>query len=313
MGQCDAILRQGVFDTIIIDFNKSVASNLFEWLKNTDFQTFKEKTSGGLNIGLPIEGIPINIGINFSEDEFNEWKQSVNQGQVRNFTEDEALQIVRRSASPDILDAWVKCIRDTNNNGTGIICRLLSDEDAATIQYEARFIPNSSADADKIPQVNRFIVTGATSIEGIQVGDEIPFGGVAATITREGRSEITINLNTDKGICTRTIPPIPLPAPPPPPIVNIEGTYRSLQSNNRYLFEQDGRSVTVTEIEPNDRVIASAAGQIQGRTVILTYQSFIDNETGTARITLSRNGERVTGTYTRADTGETFALDWIRI
>ena len=315
MGQCDEILAQGVFDTIVIDTSRSVASNLFEWLKSTTFQELQEKTSGGLNIGFPIEGIPIDIGIDFSEEEFEQWREAVDEGRVRSFTENEALQIVRQTASPEILDRWLECIRLTNPIGTGIVCRLLSDEDASTILYQAQFIPNSPVDADTIPRVEEFIVTGATSVRGIQEGDEIPFSGAVATITRNGRSEITINLDTEKGSCTRIIPAIPIPPPPPPPPpppVNFEGTYRS-QENNRYLFEQDGINVTVTEIEPNDLVIASGAGQIQGRTVNLTYQSLIDDERGTARITLSANGQTLTGVYTRADTGETFALNWVRI
>jgi hypothetical protein len=308
MGQCDEVLAQGVFNTIIIDSSRSVASNLFEWLKTTTFKELKDKTSGGLKIGLPIEEIPLDIGIDFSEDEFEQWKEAVDQGTVRSFTENEALQIVRQSASPEILNAWLECIRATNPIGTGIVCSLLSDEDAATILYRVQFVPNSSVDADTIPKVEEFIVTGATSVGGINKGDEIPFSGAVATITRNGRSEITINLDTEKGSCTRIIPAIPTP----PSIVNFEGTYRS-QENNRYLFEQDGINVTVTEIEPSGRVIASGAGQIEGRTVNLTYQSLIDKETGTARITLSADGQTLTGVYIRADTGETFALNWTRI
>jgi hypothetical protein len=53
MGQCDEILKQGVFDTIIIDSNRSVSDNIFEWLKTSEFESFKNKTSAGLKIGLP--------------------------------------------------------------------------------------------------------------------------------------------------------------------------------------------------------------------------------------------------------------------
>lgn len=312
MSQCDEILAQGVFNTIVVDFNRSVSDNLLEWLKTVDIGSLRDKTSAGLNIGFPIKSVPISIGGNFSEEEFNEWKRAVQEGRTRNFTENESLQIVKSSASPEILNAWLECIRTTNPIGTGIVCRLLSDASSATILYQAQFIPNGPIDADMIPRVESLIVTGAASVQGIKIGDEIPFSGIVATIVRSGRSEITINLDTEKGTCSRVIPAIPEPPPPPPPVVNIAGTYRS-QENNRYVFEQDGTSVTVTEVQPDDRVIGSGAGQIAGRTVNLTYQSLISAETGTARITLSQDGLRVTGTYTRADTGETFALNWTRI
>jgi hypothetical protein len=312
MGQCDEILKQGVFDTVIVDASRSVSDNILEWLKTSEYESFKNKTSAGLKVGFPIEGIPIEIGGDFSEDDFKEWKKAVDEGRVRNFTENESLEIVRRTASPVILSTWLECIRTTNAVGTGIVCSLLSDINAETILYKVQFIPNSSVDADAIPKIQSFIVTGSISTQGINVGDEVPFSGIVATIARNGKSEITINLNTEKGNCTRIVPAIPEPPPPDPPVVNIAGTYKS-QENNRYIFEQDGVSVTLREVEPSDRVIASGAGKITGRTVDLTYQSLISDEKGTARITLSSDGQRVTGIYTRADTGETFALDWVRI
>lgn len=309
MGQCDEILKQGVFDTIIIDANRSISDNLLEWLKTSEFESFKNKTSAGLNIGFPIEGVPINIGGNYGEDDFKEWKKAVDEGRIRNFTENESLEIIKRTASPIISSAWLECIRTTNAIGTGIVCSLLSDNSAETILYKVQFIPNSLVDADIIPKVQSFIVTGSSSVQGIIVGNEVPFSGIVATISRNGKSEVTINLNTEKGSCTRIIPAIPEPLPP---VVNIAGTYKS-QENNRYVFEQDGTSVTLQEVQPDDKVIASGAGQITGRTVNITYQSLISVEKGTARITLSENGQNLTGTYSRADTGETFALNWRRI
>lgn len=318
MGQCDAILQQGVFDTIVVNTERNVSDNLLEWLKSVDFTTLKDKIDSGLKIGFPIivnaVPVPIDIGGEFNRDKFEEWKRAVDEGRARSFTENESLQIIQSSASAVIVDAWLQCIIN-NSQGTGIKGSLLSDNDAQTILFRAQFIPNSPEDADRIPRVEQFIVTGSTSVQGIKVGDEIPFSGVVATISRDGRSEITINLLTDKGSFVTTVPAIPeppQPPPPPPPVVNVAGTYRS-QENNRYLFEQDGTSVTVTEIQPDDRVIANGAGQITNRTVNLTYQSLISDETGTARITLSQDGRRLTGIYTRADTGETFALDWVRL
>lgn len=220
MSECDKLLKHGVFDTIIINFNKSVSENLIEWLKTVDFNTFNDRVSGGLNIGFPIilEGVPmpVDIGMDFSEDEFNQWKRAVQEGKYRNFTENETLQIIKRTASEIIVNGWLECIRTTNNNsGTGIICNILSEDNAATILFKAQFIPNSAADADSIPKVQEFIVTGASSIQGISVGDEIPFSGVIATIIRDSNKEVTINLLTEKGACSKIVPSIPEPAPEP--------------------------------------------------------------------------------------------------
>jgi hypothetical protein len=53
----------------------------------------------------------------------------------------------------------------------------------------------------------------ASSVQGILVGDEVPFTGVIATIIRDGKKEVTITLNTEKGSCSKVVPAIPEPAP----------------------------------------------------------------------------------------------------
>jgi len=41
MSQCDAILKNGVFNTVITNNNNSTAENLYEWLKSVDYGTLQ--------------------------------------------------------------------------------------------------------------------------------------------------------------------------------------------------------------------------------------------------------------------------------
>lgn len=216
MSECSEVLNGGVFDTVIVNHEISINENLLEWLKKVDYHTFQEKVSGGLNIGFPIvtEGsppIPIDIGVDFSEDDFNQWKIAVQEGKYRQFTENEKLQIVKKSASEVIVNGWLECLQLTNK-GTGLICNVLSDKKASVILFKAQFIPHSPTDVE-VPIVKDFTVTGVSEVIGLKKDDEIPIAGVTATIKREGKSAVTISLNTDKGTYSETIPEIIDPPP----------------------------------------------------------------------------------------------------
>lgn len=86
MGRCDAILSHGIFDTVIFDLNMDVSENLFEWLKRSTFSEVKEKIDAGLKLSLPIKGVPFSLDGSFTEDDFNQWKEDIDQGKSRKFT-----------------------------------------------------------------------------------------------------------------------------------------------------------------------------------------------------------------------------------
>jgi hypothetical protein len=207
MGLCDAILSQGVFDQVFIDTSRSISESLFQWLKTSSYKEVKNRIDGGLSIGLPIKGIPIEFGGDFSEDEFEKWKQEIDKGNSRNFTENESLKIVSSSASKVIADAWVACIKtsvlppvgNTNAPIIGLLCELNGTENDETIFFKARWIPNSVTDLS--PTVTNLTVVGAKILDqtSFAIGDEVPFGGITIVLQRVDKQQIAVNLDTTKG------------------------------------------------------------------------------------------------------------------
>lgn len=202
MGTCDAILNQGVFDKIFIDTSRSVATNIFEWLKQASYKEVKDKIDAGLKVALPIKGVPVNIGGRFSKDDFEKWKEEIDKGNARSFTENESLQIISSSASKIIADAWVACIKATvppNAPTVGLLCELNGTENDETILFKARWIPNSVTDLS--PLVTNLTVVGAKIVDenSLAINDEVPFGGVTIVLQRTDKQEIIVNLDTTKG------------------------------------------------------------------------------------------------------------------
>jgi len=204
---CDSILKQGVFETIYSNENRNFSENLQEWLKTTNYQEFKEKQDSGLKIGFPIDGVPIQIGGNHSEDNFNNWKESVNQGRNREFSAAESQEIAVKSINRDIVNAWRLCVVSGANNRTGLVQNVEGLDDEILV-YTIRYIPDAIDDYP--PVMNQFVVEGATSNPGFVPEQEIPYGGVSTILQREERSSITIIANTSKGQLSFIVPELPV-------------------------------------------------------------------------------------------------------
>ncbi len=97
MGRCDAILQNGIFDTLVVDASRTTGENLYNWLRSLDWSQFKSRQDSGGALGLPIKGVPLEIKATHTEDEFNEWKKQVDTGGTREFTETEAMKIIQRN------------------------------------------------------------------------------------------------------------------------------------------------------------------------------------------------------------------------
>lgn len=217
MQNCDSVLKSGVFDTVIIDSNKTLSENLTSWLESVEFNEFRNQQNSGLKIGFPIKGVPVSIAGSFSEDEFNEWKRQVVSGASRQFTDEETMHIFSMTASPAILDAWSNCI-SIQAAGTGLRSDVEIENGGMTIIFTVRWVPNSMSDFPPSVVAGGFQVSGATPQGVIAQGMEVPLSGFSVILSRNGASGVAIVLNTTKGAVTKSIPPLPAPAPVLPPI-----------------------------------------------------------------------------------------------
>jgi hypothetical protein len=223
MGQCDQILKHGVFDTVIKESSKTVAENLYWWLKETDTGTIQDTQKSGLALGLPFKGIPLEIKLSHSDEEIEKWKKAVDTGGTRQFTQHEAEKIVVQTASPVIVKAWVDCIKKT---AFGLIHYLGSDGDTLTVFF--RWSPNSVDDLP--PTVLGFVVVGATAVNPPTVGAQVPYGGLVIVLKRtlltsgpELYPPVTVVLNTTKGAAEEWAAAIARPAvKPETPLVDVK-------------------------------------------------------------------------------------------
>lgn len=214
MFDCNKFLQQGIFDTTLISTSRSVSGSLFEWLKSASFSEVKSKIDSGLNIGLPIKGIPINIGGSFSEGDFNNWKQEVASGNARQFTDQEASSILKKSVSLDVVQAWSKCIKDTAVR-VGLDSDLALSDSPENLVFTVRYIPDDIDDPYPVVLSSGFQVAGARAVAPLADGSEIPFGGISTLLIRDELSVVTVVVNTNRGTTNQSSPALR------PPLANL--------------------------------------------------------------------------------------------
>lgn len=202
-GNCSDILRWGVFDEIYIDTSRSLSESLYEWLRSVDYGTLKQKVDSGLQIGFPIEGVPLSIKGSVSVDEYEQWRRDVDEGRTRHFTENETMTMWKKSVNKDIVDAWLKC----NEPKAGLQATSNVQEPFITITYS--YSPIKLDDA--YPIVTEFIVEGATCGKPLVPGTEIPYQGITVVLTRTGTGPVVVILNTDSGSLVNTFEALEVP------------------------------------------------------------------------------------------------------
>lgn len=213
MPDCNAILKQGIFDDIIVDTSRDISDNLTQWLRTSTFQEVEAKKNSGLNIGIP--GIGALSG-SFSEAEHTKWKQDIDEGLVRGYKESEALSIISHVVNPAIVQAWRECVSPVDG-GRGLMMSWADSTDQEVVTLSVDYNPNAQSDLPPAVFPAGFTVVGGTIVgSGLADGEDIPFGGKTIIVKRalsnvrlpdpdpqhkafEKFSRLIVTLNTTKG------------------------------------------------------------------------------------------------------------------
>lgn len=261
---CVALLKAGIFNTIISDTHKSISWNLNQWLQSTTYNEFHEKQAGGLTIGIP--GI-LSLGGDADEETFHKVQTALQSGTVAGLSDTEAKTVIYRSASKPILEAFDAC-----ENSVGL--KLSHTENGADIILVATYRPIAVNDIAKVSP-NGLSVIGATTVQsGLNGGDTIPPQGRAILLQwTDTLKPISIVLNTDHGTRVEAIPAKEKTPPPPTktPTLRLE------------MFH----AVSSAAQHPSDTLVVPAGHKILG---------------GGARVEYSGPGNMLTASYPENDT-----------
>lgn len=213
--QCHAILKNTKADDIMIDKSVDAKTNILMFLKKTSYKEFKDNSAFGLNFPLPVENAePIMVGVDMSEDNYNQMKSAITSHKVLNFSTEESYRIVSRIVNPTIYKDWLDCMKgmmdlcksSNDSSGEAVGLKYSVERNYKEIIIKVRYLPFNSN--DPYPIITSFNKSDVMECDNdcLEVGMELNREFIIL-FKRVKPGAGTIIIGTDKGGIT--IPVIP--------------------------------------------------------------------------------------------------------
>jgi hypothetical protein len=108
--RCSTILQDGLWEfRQTADYNRQTSSFL-SWFCSQQFENFQSAKESGGKVGIPIEGIPVEIGGFHREKNWKSYAQSACSLRAGNYEQVSMFSGFARQASGVIAEAWSKCV-----------------------------------------------------------------------------------------------------------------------------------------------------------------------------------------------------------
>jgi hypothetical protein len=116
MPGCDEVLRHGIFNQTKIDSDQSFRRSFYQWLYDMDFHTHDEAIAAGLSVGMVVFGVPLQIGGTFTKQQKDTWRHDHAEYKSDDVSTAHKYSIITSSVSPEIMNAWLACVRGEQAN-----------------------------------------------------------------------------------------------------------------------------------------------------------------------------------------------------
>jgi hypothetical protein len=207
--ECDAILEQGVFNTYqglrTRDLRTGVQSSFCQ--KST--VTNAGATGAGLNVMVPIYGVPVKFGGDYNQTNSSLNDQGSCGSSVSSMSDAIYENILQKVVAPEIVTAWTDC----HTKAGGFFIN--GDLNGNTLVLEFRFRPYGAISRTRLtadPQ----IIGASCSRPVVKAGTVLTNAKTYQTCQRSGTEAVTVIANSTIDGARFFIPAAAPPAPPPP-------------------------------------------------------------------------------------------------
>lgn len=129
---CNAVLQGGVFNEDKINSSQTSKDSFHDWMCVSEFKNHNEAHDAGINIGVVVYDVPISLGGTWKDGQREEWQRKSCTDQQRHAEKISTFTRALRTASPEILAAWSKCVETTCSAGRPRLkCEVTSVKGAA--------------------------------------------------------------------------------------------------------------------------------------------------------------------------------------
>ena len=109
LAECRDILEQGIRNTYQSLRASSMRSAFTEGFCNKSIQKVQNSSGGGVSVGFPVDGIPVDIGGNYSQSGGNSLQQELCTNKAGDMSDAQYEKLLSAVADPNIVEAWRQC------------------------------------------------------------------------------------------------------------------------------------------------------------------------------------------------------------
>lgn len=196
--QCQNVLKDGAFNTRTLSATSSSKDAFRAWQCTTEFSTHDEAHAFGVDIGIPIYEVPVQLGGTFSDSQRETWKKNNCSDIERKASTFSALSSAVKEASPEILAAWTHCIDVTCDIREAIECS--TETLAKGILFKARW--RRSTGDNSPPSILSFRALDAACDKPLKTKSKLSEAFTSTVCKPSAPEDVVFILETTRGSCT---------------------------------------------------------------------------------------------------------------
>lgn len=202
---CDSVLYEGVFGGENYNNVSKRADVVSEYFESGKANEYVRSKGGGFKIGIPIEGVPLNLEFDGSAPSQRKMNDLLKKKYFHDRSEYELSHVVKQFADKELLRTWLECKRLKANAQPGKVWGEIVSADHKHALIDIHYRP--AVEGDSLPKIDRIAIIGGRQRDDAQapalkVGDFIPFQGSSLTVDRTSGEGLTVFLVTSRGKVT---------------------------------------------------------------------------------------------------------------
>ena len=197
---CRLMLQNGLYRTYSITKTGSFNQDIRTYLSSNEFKQDLKNGKWGGSVGVVIEGVPIKLGADASDQQISTFQQQVTS--ATSFSLGQSFYEYAQMAVPDVALAreYSSCLKDTIVYGLKIIPTVNERDVFFVVTYR------KNVSTDPMPKVTHFEVKNGTNVQkSFSLGGYLQDNNTISA-DRNPEKDLSLILETDRGVVTYKVP-----------------------------------------------------------------------------------------------------------
>ncbi|PYI92581.1 MAG: hypothetical protein DME97_09715 [Verrucomicrobia bacterium] len=243
-------LKDGVRDYFQQASYSSKYSNVKEYFKSKDFKEDVKNSKWGGGIVVPVEGVPLGVNANSSDEDFRKFSQEVEKLSSAELNEIFAASARRSTLNVPFVTKYYDCVIRILGHGFSYTSEMIGKR----VHFIVRYQPMSALSADEMPTVTDVLLSNAKNAWGIpQKNAKLDLLTLVSAEPVNREQPVELQLQTNKGPLVAVSAAVQKPTPTPVPSTVKLKIYRLSTDPPKPLIDITGSDISVarkmTEVE----------------------------------------------------------------